>query len=267
MRPTRTRSTVLPAAILGLLTALVAGPVRAEEPFTEKFEKAFELTGISKVKVQNVNGPVHIGTWDKDYIRVTAVKKAKGSSADETLRETEIRILTSGSTLSIETVPPKKKTPFFFWGGSRGVDVAYDLLLPGQMPVDVETVNGRITAEKRTGGISLNTVNGSVKVDAHSGSLHINTVNGNVDAIFTGPMRETDLETVNGSVTVVCSKESSIRYDLQTVNGHIESEFEPLKVEGRWGPKEARGEINGGRERLAVETVNGQVKLQVAKAD
>jgi len=248
---------------------LLAPPVLADDdPAQERFEKAYELDGIEKVRVQNVNGPVRLSGWDKSYLRVTAVKKAKGGHKAETLRDTEIRISKRGNQIDIETILPKRGRLFgvFDFGGERGAEVSYELLLPAAVAVDVETVNGRITAEHRSGAVTLNTVNGSVRVESQSGPLHVNTVNGSVEVAFEGAIKPANLETVNGSVTVSCSKESSIRYDLQTVNGRIESEFADLAVKGKWGPKEARGEINGGRERLAVETVNGEVRLQVAQA-
>ena len=71
----------------------------------------------------------------------------------------------------------------------------------------------------------------------------MNTVNGSVEVAFAGPLRPAELETVNGSVTVTCARDSSFRYDLQTVNGRIRSEFAELSVEGKWGPKEARGDV------------------------
>lgn len=260
MKP-KPRARTLPLA----LAALLLGPalaLQAGESRTERFEKAFELAGIELVRVQNVNGAVHIGTWEKDYVRVTATKKARGTDVEAALRETEIRIGKSGRTLNVETVLPKKKTfGFVFWERSRNVEVTYELLLPGKTAVEVETVNGRISAERRGGAIELNTVNGSVRVEAHDGPLHINTVNGSVEASFLGEVKETSLETVNGSVTVMCGRDSSFRYDLQTVNGRIESQFAEVRVAKSWGPKEARGEINGGRNRLAVETVNGEVRL------
>ena len=104
-------------------------------------------------------------------------------------------------------------------------------------------------------------MNGSVRVEQHDGPLRVNTVNGSVEVGFAGPLRPAEVETVNGSVTVTCAKASSIHYELQTVNGRIRSDFTGLTVEGKWGPKEARGTYNGGRDRLAVETVNGEVRL------
>ena len=57
------------------------------------------------------------------------------------------------------------------------------------------------------------------------------------------------------------ARASSIRYDLETVNGRIEGDID-LAVEGKHGPKEARGSYNGGSESLRCETVNGSIRLK-----
>jgi hypothetical protein len=253
----------------GLFATLLLGPAAlAGEALAERFQKTYDLEGVTKVRLQNVNGPVRIGTWDRAHLRLEAVKKAKGRSAEKAIKETEIRIGKQGHVIEIETILPKHDKLFgiFSFGESRGAEVTYDLQLPPDTVVEIETVNGRIVAEHRSASLSLNTVNGSVRVEAHDGPLHVNTVNGSVDVEFAGPLRVSDLETVNGSVTVACSKESSIEYALQTVNGRIRSDFAGLTVEGKWGPKEARGTFNGGRDRLSVETVNGEVRLLIAEA-
>ena len=259
-----------PALLGGALAVhLLAAPpaFAAEEATEERVEQSLDLEGIQKVRVQNVNGAVHVESWDKAELSVVAVKKAKGPSPAETLRETEVRIRKSGSTVEIDTVLPKTKGwGLFSWWGTRTAEVSYELKLPAALAVQVETVNGRIVAERRTGPLVLNTVNGAIRVVAQEGPVRANTVNGSVEVAFSGPVKKSDLETVNGSVTVTGSRESSIRYNLQTVNGRIRSEFAELTVEGKWGPKEARGEYNGGKEPLSVETINGEVRLQVADA-
>ena len=65
------------------------------------------------------------------------------------------------------------------------------------------------------------------------------TVNGGLRIGFRGPLKKSELETVNGSVEVAFDRASSVRYDLQTVNGRIEGDID-LAVEGKHGPKEAR---------------------------
>jgi len=255
-------------AIVFLALAIPAGRTVADEVAQERFEKTYELAGITRVRIQNINGVIRIETGDKDQLHVVAIKRAKASGAEDTLKQTEIHVTKTGEAILIETVLPKKmnRFRFLFWGRQFNVDVDYDVTLPAGIAVEAETVNGRILAAGRAGPLVLNTVNGSVKVESQNAPLKVNTVNGSVEVVFAGPMRKTDLETVNGSVTLSCSKDSSIRYDLQTVNGRILSEFASLNVEGKWGPKEARGEINGGRERLAVETVNGEVRLRALEA-
>ena len=329
-----------PLAALSLVAVALSGAVQAGEVREEKFEKTYDGTGIDRLRLQNVNGSVRVGTWDKASIRVSAVKRAKGSRAEEALAETEIRVTKQGSVLDVETILPKPDRTWgiFNWGNRVGAEVAYELQLPATLAVDIETVNGRVSAERRLAPLTLNTVNGSVRVEAHDGPLQVNTVNGSVDVTFAGllqgadletvngsvtvacsrdssfrfdlqtvngrvsaegrtapltlntvngsvrveahaaplnvntvngsvevafagPLQAADLETVNGSVTVSCARDSSFRFDLQTVNGKIRSDFPEVTVEGKWGPKEARGTIAEGKGRLAVETVNGEVRI------
>ena len=255
------------AAVVAAVLAWAAPGARAADDLEERFEKTLELAGVQKVRVQNVNGAVHVETWENPTLSIVALKKAKGTGAAEALKETEIRIRQSATTVEIETVLPKNSGwNLFSWWGRRAADVSYELKLPAAMTVHVETVNGRIQAERRAGPLVLNTVNGSIRVSGQEGPVRANTVNGSVEISFNGLAHRSDLETVNGSVTLTAARDSSIRYNLQTVNGRIRSEFAELNVEGKWGPKEARGEVNGGREALSIETVNGEVRLQVAEA-
>ncbi len=256
------------ASLAALALALLGtSAIRADDPTQERFEKKYDLAGIRKVRVQNVNGVIQIESGG-DQLQVVAVKKVKSSSDANLLKETEIRVTKNGSTIEVETVLPKRGR-FFQWaffGRSTSADVAYQITLPPGVALEAETVNGRLSAANRSGDLVLSTVNGGVRVDAQNGPLKVNTVNGSVEVTFAGPMRQASLETVNGSVTVSCARESSVRCTLQTTNGRIQSQFPEVTVEGKWGPKEARGAINGGRESLAVETVNGDVRLYVAEA-
>ena len=270
--PSGTRANVRRRPVSAFLAALsvaflAATPLKAEDATQERFEKKYDLAGIRRVRVQNVNGVIQIESGG-DQLQVIAVKKVKSASDADLLKETEIRVTKSGGTIEVETVLPKRGR-FFLWsffGRTSSADVAYQITLPAALALEAETVNGRVTAANRAGDLVLSTVNGGVRVEGHDGPLKVNTVNGSVEVSFAGPMRQASLETVNGSVTVTCARESSIRCTLQTTNGRIQSQFPEVTVEGKWGPKEARGAINGGRESLAVETVNGDVRLYVADA-
>jgi hypothetical protein len=250
-----------PLAAALLLVALAA-PLRAAGGDQEIFEKAYSMDGITKISVENVNGDIAATAWDRPYFKLRAVKKASGGRAEETLRLTEIRVQKLGNEIKVETVNPKRRRLFGFldFGGS-GAHVDYELQIPTKADVRFETCNGKLSASGFAGTISSDAVNGSIELAGIAGPTSANTVNGSVRLAFAGPLRKSRIETVNGSIEVAFDKSSSVRYDLETVNGHIEGSFE-MPVEGKFGPKEARGSYNGGTEPLHCGTVNGTIRLK-----
>lgn len=248
-------------AFASLCLLAFAAVLTAGEP-QEIFEKSFSMEGISRISVENVNGKVEATAWEKPFIRVHATKVASGARADETLRLTEIRVRKSGDELRIETINPNRHKLFGIldFGGSHA-KVDYEIFLPATAEARLQTCNGHVQASGFGGAVSADAVNGSIEVTDVHGPVKATTVNGSLRIAFRGPLRQTHLETVNGSVDVAFDKASSIRYDLETVNGRIEGDIE-LAVEGKHGPKEARGSYNGGGETLRCETVNGSIRLK-----
>ncbi|MEP6993381.1 MAG: hypothetical protein ABI968_02580 [Acidobacteriota bacterium] len=248
-------------ASVALMLALLAAPLMAGSQ-EEVFDKAYSMEGIVKISVENVNGHIEASAWDRPYFKVHALKRAEGGRAEETLRLTEIRVLKVGDTIRVETVNPKRRRLFGFldFGGS-GAHVDYELRIPARTEVHFETCNGRLTATGFTGSLTGDAVNGSIELANIGGPTSASTVNGSVRLAFRGPFKKSRIETVNGSIDVAFEKASSVRYDLETVNGRIEGDFD-LTVEGKFGPKEARGVYNGGTETLHCETVNGTIRLK-----
>ena len=244
-------------ALAALLAALPA-PAGTEEVF----EKAFSMDGVSKVSVENVSGRVDAVAWDRPYLRVRAVKTARSGHAEETLRQTEIRIEKVGNRIEIVTINPQRRRLFGFLDWSdRLATVDYELHIPTSADVKIETTNGRVDAVGFGKALSAEAVNGSIELKDIECPVRATTVNGSLRLAFKGSLKKSHLETVNGNVDVAFDRKSSVRYQLETVNGRIEGDFD-LSVEGKFGPKEARGSYNGGGENLRVETVNGSIRLK-----
>ena len=245
---------------LAAFLLLPCGVLAAEQE--DVFEKAFSMEGVSRISVQNVNGRIEATAWDRPYLKVRAVKKASGGEAEETLRLTEIRVRKIGDEIRLETVNPRRHKLFGFldfgWHNAR---VDYELHFPTGAAAHLETCNGQVHASGFDNSLSCDVVNGSIELTGCGGPVHATTVNGGLRIAFRGPLKKSELETVNGSVEVAFDRTSSVRYDLQTVNGRIEGDFD-LAVEGKHGPKEARGSYNGGSESLHGETVNGSIRLK-----
>jgi hypothetical protein len=247
-------------ALLLVVLLLAAGVAAAEEQI---FEKAYSMEGVSRVSVENVNGKIEAFAWDRPYLRVRAVKTARGGRAEETLRLTEIRVRKSGDEIRLETVNPRRRRMFGFLNfGWRNAHVDYELHLPALAAARLETCNGKVLATGFGNSISCDAVNGSIELRDIFGPVRATTVNGSVRVVFRGPLKDSHVETVNGSVDVAFDRQSSIRYMLETVNGRIEGNDLQLAVEGKYGPKEARGSYNGGAETLRCETVNGSIRLK-----
>jgi DUF4097 and DUF4098 domain-containing protein YvlB len=246
---------------LCLLLAAAASVSLAAGP-QDVFEKAFSMEGIARVSVENVNGKIDAVAWDKPYVRVRATKTASGGNAEETLRLTEIRVRKAGDELRIETVNPNRHKLFGILDfGGHNARVDYEIALPANIVARFQTSNGHVQAKGMGAAVSADAVNGSIEVMDVFGPVKATTVNGSLRIAFRGPLKQTHLETVNGSVDVAFARASSIRYNLATVNGRIEGDID-LAVEGKHGPKEARGSYNGGTETLRCETVNGSIRLK-----
>ena len=226
------------------------------------FDKTFSMEGVTRISIENVNGKVEAIAWDKPFFKVRAVKTASGSRAEETLRLTEIRVRKVGDEMRVETLNPNRHKLFGIldFGGSNA-RVDYEVSLPAGVEARLQTCNGHVAASGFGAAVSADAVNGSIELKDARGPVKATTVNGSLRISFKGALRKTQLETVNGSVEVAFDRASSIRYDLETVNGRIEGDIE-LAVEGKHGPKEARGSYNGGGETLRCETVNGSIRLK-----
>ncbi len=228
----------------------------------EVFEKAYSMEGISTVSIQNVNGRIDAFAWDKPYMRVRAVKTARGSRSAEILKSTEIRVRKVGDEIRIETVNPNRHRLFGFLDfGGQNATVDYEIRVPPNAGTRFETCNGKVEATGLGGAVACDAVNGSIDLKDIAGPVKANTVNGSLRIAFRGPLKQSHLETVNGSVEIAFDRKSSIRYDLETINGRIEGDID-LPIEGRHGPKEAKGSYNGGAETLRCETVNGSIRLK-----
>jgi len=247
---------------LVLLLLAVAAPGLAGE---DVFQKAFSLEGITRISVENVNGDIQALAWEKPYLRVRAVKRARGGRSEETLRLTEIRVTKEGDEIRVETINPRRRRLFGFLDHARTAQVNYEIQLPPGIDARLETCNGKVGGSGFGADLAADTVNGSIELRDISGPVRATTVNGSLRIAFRGPLKKSHLETVNGSVEVAFDRSSAVRYDLETVNGRIEGDFS-LAVDGKWGPKEARGVFNasavGGVETLRCETVNGSIRLK-----
>jgi DUF4097 and DUF4098 domain-containing protein YvlB len=147
---------------------------------------------------------------------------------------------------------------------NNDVTVDFTVRVPAGVRFLGKTVNGEVEAAVLSSDVEANTVNGSIRIST-AGYAEAQTVNGEIVASIGRATWSEALEfrTVNGGITLDLPAGLSTEVRAKTVNGDIQTDF-PLMVTGRLGPRSVRGTIGSGGRRLALETVNGSIRLRKA---
>lgn len=261
---TRIRSSILTMIAASLLLAGAA----SADTLVEKMAATYPMQG-GEFSLTNVNGSVKITAWDRPEVRLEAEKRIKARSRDAAVSAMErfrIDVDVSSRGVSVETKYPKRSDGVFelfdfFSGSDVQASAKYEIMVPRNALVRVDTVNSRIDIHGVEGGFDLETVNGGIDIVDGAGTLRASTVNGSIEAeLFRVEPDQIKVSTVNGRVRLALP--SSVRADLDvtTVNGRIQSELPVAAMEA--GKRRLRGAINGGGEvPVRISTVNGSVTL------
>jgi DUF4097 and DUF4098 domain-containing protein YvlB len=102
---------------------------------------------------------------------------------------------------------------------SNGAIDVYDAT--GSLVAD--TSNGRIDVVSFTGDLRLDTSNGDIRIDDFAGAVDAETSNGSIDYSGTPTSGGNRLHTSNGSITVRVPQHASIAFDATTNSGKIRS--------------------------------------------
>jgi DUF4097 and DUF4098 domain-containing protein YvlB len=180
-----------------------------------KADQTVPVTKGMRLAVNNFAGSITVRPWDKEAVRV----EAEHSTRDRvSVRTTEAVLRVSASSEH---------------GPSRSVD--FTLTVPRWLPVslngtyvdvDLEGMQGEVTAETvggdvrlkgGTGTVTLKSVEGIIEVEGSKGRISLNTVN---EGIFVKDTAgEITAETVNGDVLL--ERIDSNTVDVATVNGDV----------------------------------------------
>ena len=205
-------------AIAALAVALALPAAAQTTPPPASRSKTDQTAAVQKnmrLSVDNFAGSITVRTWEKDAVRV---------EADHSVRD-RVNIRTTEAVLRISTSSER--------GPSRTVD--FTLTVPRWLPltlsgtyvdIDLEGMQGEVTAETvggdvrlkgGAGTVTLKSVEGIIEVDGSKGRMTLNTVN---EGVFVRDAAgEIIAETVNGDLTLERIDSSSV--DVATVNGDV----------------------------------------------
>ncbi len=272
------RTLTAPALLAALLVlAAVAVPARAAT-VTETVEKSFPLGAKGSFTIDNVNGAITVQSWDKEELKIVAVKTVKAATeekAREALAKLQLTFKADGKSVAVAAKYPEESFWTFGWlGGGTSREISFAVMAPRGVKMGLQSVNGAVTVEAPGSDVTAETVNGRIDVSGAAllsattvnGKVHsdveslrsVETTNGAIEGIVRAARPEAaTVETVNGAVILKFPAGASFRLDAENVNGSIDSEFPGLE-----GGKHSKGgDVNGGGNPISVEAVNGSITV------
>src|SRR5688500_11349102 len=226
---------VLAALALAAPASLKAQQSRPE--LTEEFHQTYPLAAGGRVSLQNINGSVKVVAWDRDEVKVDAVKRAH---TPERLREAQIKVDASAGRVRIETEYPDSNLRWSNRDGERHenpASVEYTLTVPRAAAIDeISLVNGGLTLEGLAGPVEASSVNGRVTATGLSGTVQLSVVNGRLEATLDslGDAGRVQLSAVNGPLVVTLPSDANALLQADTVHGRVTNDFNLPVREGEY---------------------------------
>jgi DUF4097 and DUF4098 domain-containing protein YvlB len=256
-------------AVLGTVCALLMlalGAHASDHPgaLTEEFHQTYTLSSDGRIELDNINGAVHIASWDQNQVKVDAVKYA---DTKERLDEAKIEVDSGKDYLSIRT-KYRDHDQTFNWGSHNNpAGVEYTLTVPRAARLDeIKLINGSLDISGVSGEVHASCINGRLEAHNLAGRTNLSTINGKLDARFDELAgSRVELNSVNGSVDLTIPSDSKAEVEASTVSGGISNDFGLHVNNHRFVGHDLRGELGSGGTHIKLENVNGRIEIHHAQ--
>jgi DUF4097 and DUF4098 domain-containing protein YvlB len=245
-----------------LMLAVAQGHASDRREFTEEFHKTYPLAAGGRVELDNINGAVHITGWDRNEVKVDAVKYAR---TKERLDEAKIEVEAGSDYVSIRTHYPNHDHNFDGgWNDPAGVE--YTLSVPRNARLDeIKLINGPLDIHGVAAEVRASCINGRMIAEGLQGRVKLEAINGRMEARFErladSPI---ELSSVNGSIDLTLPSDAKAELEASTVSGGINDDFGLHVRHHRFVGHDLRGELGGGGTHIQLSNVNGRIEIRHA---
>src|SRR5579862_3375329 len=152
-----------------LLALAGAVSLPASGSFHQESSQIYALSARGQVTLQNINGDVHIRAWDRNEVRIEAIKTA---SSRGMLDEARVMIDSSADAISI-------RTRYADGSNTNPGRVEFTVMVPRHARLsEIKLINGELDIQGVSGGVNASSVNGTVRAQGIAGDARLSTVNG-----------------------------------------------------------------------------------------
>jgi DUF4097 and DUF4098 domain-containing protein YvlB len=257
-------------AIVSLTTVLVLAAAAFGDPageLREEFHHTYPLAANGRVSLHNVSGTVRITAWDRNEVRVDAVKRAERR---ERLAEAEIKVESTADSIRIWTRYPDRDTRITGDEKNRydnAASVDYTLSVPRGARLDsVELVNGSLDITGVAGDVRASTVSGRFKATGLAGEAKLSTVSASLDASFDrlSELKPVTLNSVSGAIVLTLPSDAQAQVRANTLSGPITNDFGLDGRTGNYIGRELYGQLGKGGTKIRLNSVSGRITIQHA---
>jgi DUF4097 and DUF4098 domain-containing protein YvlB len=247
-----------------LILALGAHAADHRGALTEEFHQTYALTADGRVELDNINGDVHISSWDRNEVKVEAVKYA---DTKERLEEAKIEIDARNDSISIRTKYPNHDHNWNWGSHNNPAGVEYTLTVPRKARLDeIKLINGELDINGVSGEVNASCINGRLEAHNLAGRARLSNINGRLDARFDQLSgQRVELNSVNGSVDLTIPSDSNAEVEATTVSGGINNDFGLHVNHHRFVGHDLRGELGNGGTHIRISNVNGRIEVRHAQ--
>jgi hypothetical protein len=226
------------------------------------FQRTLPLPEGGVFSLANVNGSVEIEGWGREEVQILAEERTSSAATDTP--GVKIDVLAQAGGVAVRTIYPE--------GEGVDISVEYRVHVPRHVRLaGVATVNGSVRVRGVEGDGQLRTVNGNVEMYDGAGRFDARSTNGNIymelrrlGGADPGDRAPATLETVNGTVVLSLAADINLDMDIRTLNGDFFSEL-PLEQRVSAGGRELRCRLGRGGSPILIRTMNGAVRLLMAR--
>ena len=258
------------AALLALsVVATGASSVMTQqtEMLREEFHRTYPLSPGGRVSLENINGSVRVSAWDRNEVKVDAVKLARRR---DRLDEAKVVVSSDPNSIHVETEYATRTQTFHDGEGSYNnpATVEYTLTVPRGARVDaIELINGDLDIDGIAGDVRASSINGRLSARELGGEVRLSTVNGKLDAVFgrLSAAKAVSLNSVNGALSLTLPSDSNAELKADTVHGAITNDFGLPVRRGEYVGRDLAGQLGSGGTRIKLGNVNGRISIKRAQ--
>ncbi len=224
-----------------LFITIVVGMLSLQISAQRVVEETISLTKDQSIKLDfDFADNIIVKSWNKNEVYVKATVNINNNEDNEnfkfiTRKGSGYVSIKSGienlKHLSCQTIIIEDGDTTYISGMGAQMDIDFEVLIPTNSELSLETINGDIELHGRTGPVDINTINGEIDM-----------------FISANQKADLSLKTINGTMY------TNLEMDFNQTKDNL------CKVGGNVDTK-----LNGGGNKINLETINGTIYLRKAK--